>query len=353
MLASALSEYMEADEKTMVELAGLLHDVGHGPFSHVFDPILMKHLQRSHEDVGMWLIEKTEIADIVKSEGFNPEEVKKLSIGKMSEAGKSFLDQIISSSVDADKMDFVLRDSYHTGAGYGNVDVHRLIYTMGVIDGNLAVNITALPTLEAFLLARLQSFRTIYFHRTVRAIQIMLEKSLEKANDELHFISLKSPDDFLELDDYTTWTLLKKCDKSKAIIEKLERRKILKCAYERVVFTPDDFTTSIFVNESVRLKLEEEISQRAGIDRESVIVDVPSLPSVPYRYPLRPSIPVFSLSKDGRKVPQRAEDLSKIIESLQAFMNILRVYTEEEFREKVSKVVRDIFGPPPSTKISL
>src|SRR5438034_4662081 len=82
-------------------------------------------------------------------------------------------------------MDFLVRDSFHTGAGYGSVDVHRLLYTMDVINGNLSVDGRAVATLESFLLARLESFRTIYFHRASRAVQIKIVQALEAAMDDL------------------------------------------------------------------------------------------------------------------------------------------------------------------------
>src|SRR3989442_3925019 len=96
------------------------------------------------------------------------------SIGKLRDKKRPYLDQIISGGVDVDKMDYIVRDSFHTGAGYGSIDVHRLLYTMDIIDGNLSVDGTAVATLESFLLARFESFRTIYFHRASRAVQIMI-----------------------------------------------------------------------------------------------------------------------------------------------------------------------------------
>src|SRR4029077_18240074 len=103
--------------------------------------------------------------------GFNPKNLGQLATGSLNDKARPYLDQIISSSGDVDKMDFVVRDSFHTGAGYGSIDVLRLLYTMDIINGNLSVDGTAVATLESFFLARLESFRTIYFHRASRAVQ--------------------------------------------------------------------------------------------------------------------------------------------------------------------------------------
>jgi HD superfamily phosphohydrolase len=162
---------------------------------------LIKHHGKTHEDVTTWIINNYNIKDVLKDAGFNPSDIARLSVGKLRDSQRPFFDQIISSTVDVDKMDFIPRDSYHTGAGYGQADVFRLIYTMGIHERNLAVGVTALPTLETFLLARLESFRAIYFHRASRAVQIMLVKALELAKDEIGAIEFESADDYLRLDD--------------------------------------------------------------------------------------------------------------------------------------------------------
>jgi hypothetical protein len=183
-----LPAQLSGEERQKVRLAALLHDVGHAPFSHLFEPLLVKYLNRNHEQMSTWIIAHSSLADVIKAQGFDPVEMSALSVGRLEKSDKPFLNQIISSSFDVDKMDFVLRDSYHTGAGYGSVDVFRLIYTMDVLDGNLAVDITALPTLESLILARLESFRAIYFHRAVRAVQMMLLKAFDAAKEDLEIL---------------------------------------------------------------------------------------------------------------------------------------------------------------------
>src|SRR3989304_4762136 len=185
LVAQNLPVQLSPDERQKVRLAALLHDVGHAPFSHLFEPLLVKYLQRNHEDMSSWIIAESELADVVKAQGFDPAELSGLAVGRVSKSDKPFLSQIIRGSFDVDKMDFVVRDSYHTGAGYGFVDVFRLIYTMDILDGNLAVDITALPTLESLILARLESFKAIYFHRACRAVHMMLLKALDAAKEEL------------------------------------------------------------------------------------------------------------------------------------------------------------------------
>jgi HD superfamily phosphohydrolase len=264
------------------------------------------------------------------------------------------LGQIISSSFDVDKMDFVVRDSYHTGAGYGSVDVFRLIYTMDILNGNLAVDITALPTLESLILARLESFRAIYFHRACRAVQMMLLKALDAAKEDLDILKVKTADEYLEFDDYTVWSKLLANPRSSKIVQAISERKLLKCAYERTFYAKDELVSSVFTNENVRVKLEEEIAAKAKVPATEVTIDVPSLPSVPYHYAMDIGpidIPIFSKSRSGEKVPQKINELSKIVDVLQVFMNIIRVYTQQEYREQVAEAAAQVLGESPLSNI--
>src|SRR3989454_6005125 len=179
-------------------------------------------LKKTHEEFVRRLVNQTEVADQLDQAGFNPHRVGLLAVGRLRDKKRPYLDQIISSSVDIDKMDFIVRDSFHTGAGYGSVDVHRLLYTLDVINGNLSVDGRAVATLERFLLARLESFKTIYFHKASRAVQIMIVQALEAARDELDLLSFDEPEDYLRLDDYKVWTDLKECKQSKRIMQDLE-----------------------------------------------------------------------------------------------------------------------------------
>jgi len=346
-LAEALPIHLPQHQQEQLRLAALLHDIGHGPFSHVFEPLLTKYLGKSHEDFVPWLVNETEISQRLESAGLDPKILGRLAIGKLSDRKQPYLDQIISSGVDVDKMDYVVRDSFHTGAGYGSIDVHRLLYTMDVVEGNLSVDGTAVATLESFLLARFESFRTIYFHRASRAVQIMLVRALEAAKDELHLLDLDRPEDFLRLDDYKVWTELKECKNSRKIMKDLETRRLLKCAYEHTIFSSEGKLSDVISNEGVRADIEKEIARKAKIAGEEVTIDAPTLPSVPYHSTaeLQPmNIPVFKHLPNGRKEIVPLSDASRIVGVLQTFMNVVRVYTKEPYRSRVEIAARQILG---------
>ena len=354
-LSGTLAEILPIDlpqhQRRQLRLAALLHDIGHGPFSHVFEALLAKYLGKGHEDFVPWLVKETDIAEKLEAAGLDTNTLGRLAVGKLSSRERPYLDQVISGSVDMDKLDYVVRDSFHTGAGYASFDVHRLLYAMDVIDNNLSIDDSAVATLESFLLARFESFRTIYFHKASRAVQIMMVRALEAARDELHLLDFDGPEDYLKLDDYKVWTGLKECKKSENIMKDLEQRKLLKCAYERTLFSGEELASNVILDERVRADIEEQIARRAKVALEDVTIDVPTQPSVPYHHPSGlPSmdIPVFNRFPNGRKETVPLPKTSRIAQVLQTFMNLVRVYTSESYRSRVESASRQILGEVPT-----
>ena len=346
---------LDSEKRQIARIAGLLHDIGHGPFSHIFEHILINRLNKTHEDITMWIVEKTEIADVLKDYGYNPKEIAKRAIGKLNKRDELYMDQIIRSSIDADKMDFIIRDNFHTGAGYGDVDIFRIIYTSKIYEGNIMVNMTALSALEVFLISRVQSFRNIYFHKVSRAAQIMLSKAMDLAAEDLGLADFKTPEDYLKWDDYVLWTKLLENEKSSPVIKDLQKRNMLKVAYELFLYQPSGYMSKLFTTSQIRKQITQEIAEKAKISEEDVVIDVPSLPSVPYQHSitLRPmDIPIYK-EENGKILYFSIDEVSEIIKLIKGFMNIIRVYTKREYREKVRKAAEKILGELPySARIS-
>jgi len=353
---SNLSQYLSKEEAQTIHFAALLHDVGHGPFSHVFEHLLEKFLDKTHEEMTVWIVEKSELSDILEKAGYDADAVAKLATGSLHLKGKMFMDQIIQSAVDVDKLDFIVRDSYHTGAEYGNVDVFRIIHMLDILNDNIAVDSGALSALESFILARIESFKSIYFHRVSRAAQIMLATAMEKAKDELGLINFKTPEEYLALNDYTVWTMLKLCKKSSKIMKSLERRQLLKCAYDQTFHVKDKTVSKLFSAEEIRNEMRDKIAEKARVKPQFVVIDVPTLPSVPYHHSalIEPmEIPVFHKTRDGKRIPQRLSEISKIFEALRGFINVIRVYTEDKYRVEVAEAATKVLGELPfSARIS-
>jgi HD superfamily phosphohydrolase len=183
---------------------------------------------------------------------------------------------------------------------------------------------------------------------------MMLLRALELAKDDLEILRIDNPDQYLEWDDYSVWSKLVQNTNSREILRDLSQRKLLKCAYEKTFFVKDELVSSVFTNENIRLKLEEEIARKAGVPVEEVRIDVPSLPSVPYynAFEIGPvDIPVFSKTKTGAMIPEKITELSKVVDVLQVFMNIIRVYTRENYREQVGDAATKVLGESPVSNV--
>ncbi len=323
LMGERISE--QSDEKrdivALLRVSGLLHDIGHGPFSHSFEPVMKKSLGMTHEEMSVHLVERTEISDILGRWGIESREVGDLIKGIHP---RRSLSRIINSSVDADKMDYTVRDSYHTGAGY-SVDIHRIALNSMEHHGDLVINARALEAVESLLMARLLSFRTVYYHKTSRAVQLMLEMAMLSAITEFKLDDvLEEPDTFLELDDYTTWEILRRKGESREIIERLMRRYILKLAMEWY-----DISLSAEEVEDLR----ESIARITGLRTSDVVVDSPRIEFIKST-----NLPL--LWRDGNLVDPL--DVSPVLSRLRDLLpKMIRIYTWPPYRDRVRSLLRD------------
>lgn len=350
------------DEWQLVRLAGLLHDIGHGPFSHSYEEILVKYRGLNHEQMGREVVEKSELADALKGCGFKPSDVTELTFGKEMK-DKRYLHQITASQVDADKLDFLVRDSYFTGVEYGRIDISRLVQAMEVCGGDVAIDLKALYALEAFMIARYEMFLAVYYHHAVRAAEILLHKAMDYAHELIGLTTFKDVDEFLQMDDAYVTTKLRELDPNeiedpekrklaelaKATMARLESRNLLKAAYQRDVHIRDPYVARLLSDEAVRHQKELDIAKRAGVDPEHVVVDVPTLDSIPY-YPreIDPmEVPVYRVTSEGEKEIVQLSNYSRLINVLKGYIDIIRVYTLSEHRAKIERAAADVFKTLP------
>jgi uncharacterized protein len=174
-----LSYKIEANAKTAVKVAALLHDIGHGPFSHVIEPIFGFH----HEDftIEALLSDETEVGRILRSYSSTlPGDAADIIRGTFRPMA---LAQLVSSQLDVDRMDYLLRDSLMTGAKYGIFDLEWIIKSLEINEeaDHLYVSGNGTYAVEDYLQARYYMFRQVYFHRTLRAAESVLRSLLRRA----------------------------------------------------------------------------------------------------------------------------------------------------------------------------
>src|SRR5215212_8894579 len=233
--------YLDDEDKVQkLRLAALLHDVGHGPFSHLFEEVLDLRRNKSHEDIGKQMISDSPLSDILKKHGYNPSDVCRLSFG---ESKIKFLNEIIAGGLSSDLMDYLSRDGLFTGVEYGKIDYHRLISSYEVTtNGHLAINRSALYSLESMLISRYEMYKAVYFHKTVRSAEVMLLRSIMLADEQLNLTN-KTLNNYLNLTDEILLEqicLLGNRNKSAVrLAQEYKSRKLLKCVYEKFFHSHD------------------------------------------------------------------------------------------------------------------
>jgi uncharacterized protein len=170
---------ISTEDRAAARAAALLHDVGHGSFSHVMEKVLSFH----HEawTVRSVLSEETEIGQVLRSYSNDlPARVASIIEGKFQPAA---LAQLVSSQLDVDRMDYLLRDSLMTGAKYGIYDLEWIINALQIDEGGERIYVAArgLYAVEEYLQARYYMFRQVYFHRTLRSAEAVLRSALRRA----------------------------------------------------------------------------------------------------------------------------------------------------------------------------
>lgn len=209
------------NEANAVYAAILLHDIGHGPFSHALEHSIVEKI--SHEDISLKFMEEL-------NKIFNGKLTLAIQIFK-GEYKREFLCQLISSQLDIDRLDYLKRDSFYTGVAEGNINSDRLLAMLNVKNDQLVVEEKGIYSVEKFIIARRLMYWQVYFHKTGFIAEKILENILKRAkelisqgkklygsNAFLHFLERSTPIDkfdqntlktFAKLDDYDVMSSIK------------------------------------------------------------------------------------------------------------------------------------------------
>ncbi len=160
-------------EAEAASAAILLHDIGHGPFSHALEQTIIPEIK--HEELSLILMHRL-------NDEFNGKLELALKIFK-NQYPKKYLHQLVSSQLDMDRMDYLMRDSFYTGVAEGTIGTERIIKMLNVFNNELVVESKGIYSIEKFLIARRMMYWQVYFHKTVIAAENILVKTLQRAVD--------------------------------------------------------------------------------------------------------------------------------------------------------------------------
>ncbi len=164
---------ISSEEENALLIAILLHDIGHGPFSHAMEHSIVQNV--SHEELSLYFME-------LLNEEFNQELDVAIQIFK-GEYERKFMCQLISSQLDMDRADYLKRDSFYTGVAEGNINSERLISMFNVVENTLVVEVKGIYSVEKFLLARRLMYWQVYLHKTSLVAEQLLIRVLKRAKD--------------------------------------------------------------------------------------------------------------------------------------------------------------------------
>ena len=343
MAGHALNEkgIVSSDNIQNLRFAGLLHDIGHGPFSHLFEELLQKR-KMSHEDIGRDIILKTQIGDLISANGFDKKFITELAFG---DSKFQFMNEIISGALSADIMDYLLRDGYFTGAEHAKIDHNRLTYSLDVYKNKLALEKSALVNFETMMISRYQMFKAVYFHKTVRAGEVMLLESMYLAEEELGLSSI-SLDEYLKLTDEVILSKLLSLPERNS---KLRIAKKIAIDYLNRNLFKSVFEVSIIGNAITKKRMQsirEEVSKKSKVDINEIFVDSSNTPSIPLSPSKKESKSIIILERDGVKTTAKEMPISdiRLVSVMSGFMKILRVYTPVKNRKKVEIAAKSILN---------
>ncbi|MCA1203842.1 HD domain-containing protein [Priestia flexa] len=274
------------DERLLCLCAALLHDLGHGPFSHSFEKVF--HLD--HEEFTQAIIlGNTEVNRVLKKAGADfPKKVAEV-IAKTYK--NKLVVSLISSQIDADRMDYLQRDAYYTGVSYGHFDMERILRVMRPQEDQAVIKHSGMHAVEDYIMSRYQMYWQIYFHPVTRSAEVILTKILHRAKElhqksyefrqpPVHFYSIFkdeiSLEEYLRLDEsvvmfyFQAWQ-----DEEDNILADLCRRFMNRNLFKYIEFNPN-------LQMKMWMKLTT-LFKKAGIDPDYYLV-VDSSSDLPYDF---------------------------------------------------------------------
>ena len=318
-LGSKLAEELGLtnDEIELIRASGLLHDIGHGPFSHVSEGVL----SFPHEELTKYVVTETSMRDLLE-EKFDVNEIVDIV------NGKGDLGPIVSGELDVDRMDYLLRDSHNTGVTYGKIDYERLISNLKLED-ELILDIKGVQAAEGALVSRYFMYPSVYQHHTTRIVNSMFRRALKRTIDD----GTINENDIYRYDDSDIIATFRHSDNEYVsdIMSRLDNRIIPK-RVKTIRLDNFKMPEKMYKIESKELrKAEEEIAEDYGLNKDYVFINIAEYP--------RFDEMKTQVNVDGKLYP--LTEISNIIGALsKARFNIpdISVYVPEDEKSKFQKL---------------
>ena len=317
-LGSKLAEELELekDEIELIRTSALLHDIGHGPFSHVSEGVLSV----PHEKLTEYVIKNTSMKDLLEEKFYVNEIVDIIN-------GRGHLGPIVSGELDVDRMDYLLRDSHNTGVAYGVIDYERIISNLKLENG-LILDIKGVQAAEGALVSRYFMYPSVYQHHTTRVVNSMFRRALKRTIDE----KIIDENDIYKYDDNDMISIFRHCDNPfvNDIMNRLDTRRIMK-RVKTIRLDNFKFPEKMYkINQDTLRKAEAEIAEDYGLDKDYVYINIAEYP--------RFDEMKTQVNVDGRLYP--LTKISNIIGALsKARFNIpdISVYVDNDEKSKFEK----------------
>lgn len=320
-LASKLAEQLELDseDKELVRISALLHDIGHGPFSHVSEGVL----SFPHEQLTEHVIKSSSITPILE-EKFDIKEIIKII------HGEGYLGPIVSGELDVDRMDYLLRDSHYTGVAYGIIDFERIISNLR-LDKTLYLDIKGVQAAEGALVSRYFMYPSVYQHHTTRIANSMFRRMLSKVIGS----GAINEKEMYKYDDADITVICRNTEGYvQDIMNRIDNRDFFKRAKTIRLNTFKNPEKIYKITSDELRKAEKEIAEDYGMDKDYIIINIAEYP--------RFDEMKTQVSLDGKLYP--LTEISNIVGALsKARFNIpdINLYVPKEDRDKFERIKLD------------